>query len=342
MKSRNRAVSSDLAGQAGPTSGNSEAEAEQASGGHAVGRRALLTRGGVVVAGLAGAGLAGVAAAAPAGAATTDPVLQGESNSVGTGVPATEITASNTPSTTAATPTVIATNTGVSTAGEAGPSLRLTPSTTGSVPANATVGGDLVATSDGNLWFTHPIPSFGPFAAPVHTDANSNSFVPPPAPKRMLDTRSASGRANVLDPAGNLDSSGRLLSGKTIHLDLTSLVSFGDAVTATLTAISPTATGYLILWSGAVARPTAVSVNFISGQSISNLTVAALAQFSTTATDTIAIYTTKTTHVLLDVAGFTVADIGQVNPTFTAATMSGTSRARRAKQALAQLRSQHR
>ena len=113
-------------------------------------------------------------------------------------------------------------------------------------------------------------------------------------------------------------------------------------MTATLSAIAPTGTCYLILWSGAVARPTTVSVNFISGESISNLTVSALAQFSPAATDTIAIYTTKTTHVLLDVAGFTVADIGQVNPAFTAATMTGTTRARRAKQALAQLRSQHR
>jgi hypothetical protein len=332
VKSRNPAVSSE----------NPAAESQDASAGHTVGRRALLTRGGVVVAGLAGAGLAGVAAAAPAGAVTGDPVLQGKSNAVGTNVAATEITAGNDPAT--PTPTVIATNTGVNTTtGEASPSLRLTPAagTVPLFPANATVGGDLVATNDGNLWFTHAIPNFGPFAAPVHTDANANSFVPGPAPKRMLDTRSASGRVNILDPSGNLDSSGRLLSGKTIHLNLTSLVSFGDAVTATLTAIGPTGTGYLILWSGAVARPTAVSVNFVSGQSISNLTVAALAQFSTTATDTIAIYTTKTTHVLLDVAGFTVADLGQVNPTFTAATMLGTARAQRAKQALAHLRSQH-
>jgi hypothetical protein len=335
---------SGLAGQAGPsTSEGSAAGSQQADEGRAVGRRALLTRGGVVVAGVVGAGVAGAAAAAPASAATGAPVVQGQSNNVGTNQPATEITVGNDPAT--PTPTAVLTNTGVNaTTGEASPSLRLTPATSSAplFPASATVGGDLVATNDGNLWFTHAIPTVGPIAAPVHTDANSNSFVPLAAPTRMLDTRSTSGRANVLDPSGNLDSSGRLLGGKTIHINLSSLVFFGDAVTATLSAITPTATGFMILWSGAVAKPTAVSLNFIVGQSISNLTVSALAAFSQTATDTIAIHTTKTTHVLLDVAGFTVRNFGQVNPAFTAPTMSGTARAQRAKQALAKLRSQHR
>jgi hypothetical protein len=335
---------SDLAGHADPsTSKGSAAGSQQADEGRAVGRRALLTRGGVVVAGAVGAGVAGVAAAAPARAATGDPVVQGQSNNVGTNQPATEITVDNDPAT--PTPTAVLTNTGVnSTTGEASPSLRLTPAISSAplFPASATVGGDLVATNDGNLWFTHAIPNVGPIAAPVHTDANSNSFVPLAAPKRMLDTRSTSGRANVLDPSGKFDSTGRLLGGKTIHINLSSLVFFGDAVTSTLSAITPTATGIMILWSGGVARPTAVSLNFVAGQSISGLTVSALAAFSQTATDTIAIFTTKTTHVLLDVAGFTVRNFGQVNPAFTAATMSGTARAQRAKQALAKLRSQHR
>ena len=343
MKRRNPGLSSDLTRQAGPvTSENSEAESQHANEDRAVGRRALLKRGGAVVAGVVGAGVAGSAVAAPASAAAGDPVLQGAQNSVGTNVDATEIVATN--DVTTPTPTVVLTNLGGdATAQEASPPLRLTPAGTGLFfPAAATAGGDMVATNDGNLWFTHDIPNVGVFAAPVHTDANSNSFVPPPAPKRMLDTRSSSGRANVLDPSGKFDSSGRLLGGKTIHINLRSLVFFGDAVTSTLSAITPTATGFMILWSGAVARPTAVSLNYVAGQSISNLTVSALAAFSQTATDTIAIYTTKTTHVLLDVAGFTVRNFGQVNPAFTAPTMSGTARAQRAKQALAKLQSQHR
>ena len=167
------------------------------------------------MAGAVGVGLAGVAAAAPASAATGDAVLQGSINNVGTTVPATEVTAANDPS--APTPTVVLTNTGGNaTTGEASPPLRLTPAANSAfvVPASATVGGDMVATNDGNLWFTHAIPTVGPVAAAVHTDANSNSFVPLAAPKRMLDTRSSSGRANVLDPVGKFDSTGRLLAGR--------------------------------------------------------------------------------------------------------------------------------
>lgn len=176
----------------------------------------------------------------------------------------------------------------------------------------------------------------------MHTDANSNSFVPLAVPKRMLDTRTKSGRANVLDPSGKFDSTGRLLAGKTIHINLSSLVFFGDAVTANLTVTRPAGGGFLILWSGGVARPNVSSINFAAGQTIANLTVSALASSSQTVTDTIAIYATQTTAVILDVAGFAVGNIGQVNPAFTTPTMSGTARARRAKQALAKLQGQNR
>jgi len=285
--------------------------------------------------------VAGAAVAAPAGATTGQAVNQGEVNSVGTDVPATEITATNAPTSASATPTVVLTNTGVDTANfEGGPSLRLTPSAQ-PLPASMTQGGDLVATASGDLWFTHPVPQpIGPVPAPVHTDANSNSFVPLAAPKRMLDTRSF--RTNVLDPTGKFDSSHRLLAGQTIHINLSSLVFFGDAVTANLTVTGPLKGGYLTLWSGGVARPTASSINFGTGQTIANLTVSGLAAISQTVTDTIAIFASATTHVILDVAGFAVGNIGQVNPVFTAPTMSGSARAQRARQALAKLRNQSR
>ena len=330
----------DLAGQASATkTGGPETESQQANEDRAVGRRALLTRGGVVVAGVVGAGVAGAAAAAPAGAAVSDPVLQGKVNSVGTDVASTEITAT---SNLAPTPTLTVTNPGsrvVSTVTEATPPLRLTQSPVAN-PSSVGAGGDMVATSDGNLWFTHAVPSVGTFPAAVHTDANSNSFVPLAAPKRILDTRSL--RTNVLDPTGKFDSAHRLLAGQTIHINLDSLVFFGDAVTANLTVTGPLRGGYLTLWSGGVARPTASSINFGTGQTIANLTVSGLAAFSQTVTDSIAIFTSATTHVILDVAGFAVGSIGQVNPAFTAPMMSGSARAQRARQALAKLRNQSR
>src|SRR5258708_29028204 len=107
-------------------------------------------------------------------------------------------------------------------AGAGSLSLRLRSAATGLVfPASATVGGDMVATNDGELWFTHSIPVMGnpPAIVPaiVHTDLNSNSFVPLAAPNRILDTRTSAGRASVLDKTGKFDSTGRLLARKTIH-----------------------------------------------------------------------------------------------------------------------------
>jgi hypothetical protein len=306
----------------------------------AVGRRALLTRGGVVVAGVVGAGAAGAAVAGPANATTGQSVLQGSLNSVGTDQPATEVTATNN---LAPTPTMIVTNPGsrvVNTITEATPSLRLTKSPVAN-PSTTGVGGDMVATSDGELWFTHSIPVTGnpPVIVPaiVHTDLNSNSFVPLAAPNRVLDTRTSAGRASVLDPTGKFDSTGRLLAGKTIHVNLTSLVIFGDAVTANLTVTKSAAAGFLTLWSGAVTRPNASSINFTAGQTIANLTVTGIAPLTTT-TDTIAIFASATTHVILDVAGFTVREFFQVNPAFLAPAMSGSAQAQRLRKVLAQRR----
>jgi hypothetical protein len=280
-------------------------------------RRALLTRGGVVAAGVVGAGVAGAAVAGRANAMPGDPVLQGTVNTVGTNVAATEIDAANDPST--PTPTVILTNTGGNaTTGEGSPTLRLTPAAANLFPPGATAGGDMMATNDGVLWFTHDFPPSGTFlglvvAGVVQTDVISNSFVPLAAPTRILDTRSSGGRAHVSDPSGKFDSTGRLLAGKIIHINLSSLVIFADAVTANLTVINPAASGYLTLWSGVGGKPTAASIAFSKGQTISNLAVSALAHpNNTTDTDSIAIFASATTHVILDVAGFTVADFGQV------------------------------
>ena len=317
---------------------NPEVSAEPDEEQRPVDRRALLMRGGAVAVGAAGAVAAGVAVAAPAGAATSDPVLQGEVNDAGTNAAATEITADNDPAT--PTPTLVLTNTGGDTGStEASPSLRLTPAASALVlPSSATAGGDLLAGGDGNLWFTHAIPTVGPVAATVHTDATDNLFVPLDAPNRILDTRSSAGRAAILDASGNLNSSGMLIGGKTIHVNLTSLVNFASAVTANLTVTGSKGAGFITLWSGAVARPGTSVLNYTAGQTLSNLTVTGLAEFSATATDTIAIFSNVTTHLILDVAGFAVGNAGQVNPKFLPSAMTAAARAQRARQALARPR----
>ena len=295
-------------------------------------RRALLTRGGVVAAGVVGAGVAGAAVAGRANATVGSAVIQGQLNDAGTDPPTTEIRATNN---IAATPTVVLTNTGSPAAGEASPSLRLTPAATNLFsPASATVGGDLVATNDGELYFTHNATPT-PIPAAVHTDATSNSFVPLAAPVRILDTRFSNLRASILDPTGNLDSSFRLLGGKTIHIDLSSLVFLADAMTANLSVIGPLAGGYVTLWSGAVGKPNASSISFGKGQAISNLTVSGLAHPSQTVTDSIAIFAVQTTHVILDVTGFTVRFFGQVLASTALLTTSRATQIQAARAAIA-------
>jgi hypothetical protein len=309
------------------------AEQEQGDEDRAATRRALLTRGGVVAAGVVGAGVAGAAVAGSANAAAGDPVLQGGVNDVGVNVPSTEISA--TPIN--GGPTVVLTNLASIGLYEAPPPLRLTPSFRGlTMPSSLATGGELIPTYDGELYFTHAIPSFGPVSAAVHTDANSNSFAPLAVPHRILDTRS--GHPNVIDPSGNFDSSGRLLAGKTIHIDLSSLVSFADAVTANLTVIGPLAGGYLTLWSGVGGKPNASSINFAKGAALSNLTVSAIGEFTfnnVAHTDTIGIFAAATTHVLLDVAGFSVGSFGQVLVPLAATSAARAARAKAARAAVA-------
>ena len=288
-----------------------------------------------MLAGVVGATAAGAAMSGRADAATGDNVVQGTLNNVGTGVPATEIAATNDDTGSVVTPTVILTNDGGNaTDGFASPPLRITPAGSGLViPSESTVGGDLVATGDGELWFTHGT-SAGIFPATVHTDANSDSFVPLSTPYRILDTRSASLRTSILNASGNLNSSGQLLKGKTIHinLNLNDLVIFGEAVVANLTITAPASNGDVTVFPGG-SVPNASSINFVKGQTVANMSVSGIAEYSSTVTDSIAITTTATTHVILDIAGFFVANILQVSPSFTGASASGSASVSRAQQA---------
>jgi hypothetical protein len=293
-------------------------------------RRSLLTRGGVVLAGVVGATAGGAAlSSGRANAATGSSLVQGAVNSGGTNVAATVIDVANS---TSATPSVIIGNSGSTGANEASPALRLTPAGSGLViPSESTVGGDLVATNDGELWFTHEIEST-PVPAIVHTDANSTSFAPLSAPHRILDTRYASLRGAILDGSGKLDSSGRLLAGKTIHINLTTLVSLADAMVANLTVTGPATGGHITLYPGGTL-PNSSSINFLENWTLANMTVSGVDEYSSSISDSIAIYTTATTHVILDIAGFYVANFGQINSSVAAVSASG-SRAQRISKAV--------
>jgi len=315
--------------------GSSEA-GEQDNGRLSVGRRALLTRGSVVAAGVVGVGAVATAVAGPASAQATTAVDMNTANDAGTN-PAqpTELDADNDTA-----PAFILTNTGIDASNVgSGPNLRLTPSpatATGYEPTASTVGGDLTATADGELWFTHDFTLATPpelFPAPVHTEATANVYAALEAPSRVLDTRTATGRANIVNASGNLDSAGRLLAGHTIAINLDGLVFLAEAMFANLTVTGTVGSGYLTVWSGATARPTASSINFGAGVTLANFVSSGVSEFSTTILNVVGIYASQTTHVILDVAGFTMPGF-EYSKVAAGSPAARASRLQRAQQAM--------
>ena len=253
-------------------------------------RRALLQKGSALLVGAAGLSAAGVVGAAPAGAAPGDPVLQGQPNSAGAA--ATELT-----STSDATLKL-------DNAGD-GAAMQL-------MPAPDTIDFDAyftnsqsgdVLNAQGALLFTHD----PDFVGEIYTDVWANHVVPV-APQRVLDTRTAAGRARIVAVGTALDSQGRLLAGRTIEITLEEFVFLGSAAFFNITVVSPTRGGFATVWPTG-PLPGTSSINYVAGQTLANGLVCGLSEF-----DTVRIYSYKTTHVLLDVTAFFVGSAGQIEP----------------------------
>lgn len=94
------------------------------------------------------------------------------------------------------------------------------------------------------------------------------------------------------------------------------------------------AAGCLTVWPGASARPTASTISFGTTGSLTNFLASAVAEYSTIILNVIAIYAAATTHVILDLAGFSMPGFEYAK--FTEATTSETrgARLKRAQQAM--------
>jgi hypothetical protein len=262
-----------------------------------VDRRSLL-RGSAVVAGIAGLGAAGVAGASSANAAPGDPVLQGLANNAGAAL--TGLTSSGSGG------TLEVANTG------AGAPLRVedTPST----PADTSQVGDYYTSAPPGIL---PLPTFTHLAGTgaldpavwgyLYTDIWASQPIPV-VPQRALDTRSAAGRARVIDPAGKFDSAGRLLQGMAITLDLTDFVFGSGAVFGNVTVSGPLAAGFVVVYP-IDPRPSTSSINFGPGQTIANFSLTGMSPDVG-----IRIYASRTTHVIFDVTAFAVGSADFVNP----------------------------
>jgi hypothetical protein len=253
-------------------------------------RRRLLRTGGAVVAGMAGLAIAETVSAGSASAAPGDPLILGSTTNSSSAA-ATSLTSA---STTAATFAV------ANTQGLA-PLKVVEQSFPAAAPALAS--GDL-ANYDGDLYYTAG-GAGGPFFGVVYTEWTASQVIPI-IPQRVLDTRGVSGRVNIVNPGGNLDSAGRLLAGHQIQIDLSELEVAAAAAYCNLTAVGPLAGGFMTLWPGGT-RPATSSINFAANAVIANFAVTGVS-----AVDTVSIFSSVTTHVLLDISAFSVGDSSQV------------------------------
>lgn len=267
-------------------------------------RRALLRTGGVAVAAtMAGLAVAEIATEGSASAAAGGPVTMGATNDAGT------------------------TSTSLTSADATGSTLELA-NTTPLAPLRlveqarptaqpALTSGDL-ANYGGDLYYATGDPS-GPLVGMVYSEFTANQLVPI-TPQRVLDTRYAGGRAKIVNAAGNLDSAGRLLAGHSIDIDLSALEVAAAAAYCNITVVGPLSGGWLTLWPGGT-RPSVSSINFTANAVIANFAVT-----GTSATDTVTIFTSTTTHVLLDITAFAVGSVNQINQAVMPAAMTMASR----------------
>ncbi len=258
-----------------------------------VDRRALLRRGGAIVAAtVTGAAAVAAPGAGEAQAAVGDPVIQGQSN---------DSAGSRTALTSAAsTSTLEVANTG----GHA-PVQLAAQAYASFTPA---AGGEL-ENLDGDLYYTF---DFGPGAGPapglVYTEHTANQVVTI-TPQRIVDTRNIAGQAHIINKTGNLDSAGRLLGGHTISIDLSGLEFAATSAFYNLTVVSPLSGGFMTLFPGGT-RPATSSINFVKSVTLANFAVT-----GTSTTDTVSIYSSATSHLLLDLTALNVGSLNQINPT---------------------------
>jgi hypothetical protein len=272
-----------------------------------VDRRRLLRRAGTVAAGVAGAGVVGAAVAPPAEAAAGDAVLLGRQNDAGPNITAVTGSGRN-------AATLALGNTAVVSEADHwyAPPLQLRPSL--GILAPGFPAGSISADRRGTL---HTAVELGvnDYTEPafVYTNASANITVPLPVSVRAVDTRIAAGRANILNPSGNLDSAGRLLANHSIDINLSSYVAFGLGVLGNLTVLVPIGNGFATVYPYGFARPTLSSISFMTGNYTTNFFTAALGSAQDNdPTDAVSIYSSSTAHIVLDVTGFIVGSHVQV------------------------------
>jgi hypothetical protein len=253
----------------------------------AIGRRAFVTRAGALAA-IAGTAIVADAASGPAAeAAAGDNLILGQLNNSGA-----QFTTLSSTSTTG--PTLMVQNTSVASTTTHGP-LLIDKSSDNIFASTVLEPGEMFAgAADTDLFYVNN--ATAPSAAMVFTEATANQVVGI-QPVRMLDSRTAGGRSRVLNPQV-FAASGQLRALQWLQLDLTSLADFFESAFVNVTAVAPTAAGYMAIVPEPPAgngAPGTSSLNYVKGVTTANAAVVP------TVDGTVWIYSRATTHVLVDV-----------------------------------------
>ena len=114
----------------------------------------------------------------------------------------------------------------------------------------------------------------------------------PLTPYRALDTRNGTGgRMGALGPNGTFDLTVRGVGG--VPLD-------ADSVVVNVTAVNPTANGWLTVWPTGQTKPNASSVNFVIGQNVPNAVIAKVGTNGRISINN----ANGNTHVIVDILGY--------------------------------------
>ena len=282
----------------------------------AVGRRNLL-RGGAVLAGAAGVAALGAVSAPRASAADGDPVVQGEENA-----------ATSTTSLRIGDPD-----------GGADPTLALGNNDGPSLQLQALAGdwdgtlelGEIANTTLGPLIGVNDFDNqLATGYLATNFDLASISVAYAITPVRVLDTRTAGGRAGIVRTStGALDANNRLKAGGWIDVGLTPADQNFTVESAfvNLTAVAPVAAGFLSVYVPG-ARPNTSTLNVMARQTLANGAFVGVDVVEDTFA--VRIFSSTTTHVLLDLTGVSLNDVPGPGAT-PAARKASSAQVRRAR-----------
>ena len=154
--------------------------------------------------------------------------------------------------------------------------------------------------------------------------ADAADYFAPSGPDRILDTRSGlntGGKTTALANAGTLSVPIRGVQGISGNIDVPASAKV-TAVMLSITAVSPTVSGYLAAFPEGVARPVGSIANYTVG-SQSNVTASAVVKVGSSGR--ISVYANGSTHVIVDVQGYFAETPPAAPPTPTLSSSTFTS-----------------